>query len=634
MKTAARRVGRYELVRVIGRGGMATVYLARQIDLDRDVALKELTLFDPSQPAQARRFLREARLVGSLSHPNIVTVHDYVEHEGTPYIAMEYVARGSLRPYVGRMSLAQVGGVLGGLLGGLAHAEERGIVHRDLKPENIMVTSQGTVKIADFGIAKATSAAAPGANLTTTGTTLGTPRYMAPERAMGQEVGPWSDLYSVGIMVFELLVGQTPFHDTEAPMAILMRQINDPVPPVSSLVADVDPAISDWIQRLLVKDPADRIRAASTAWTELDEILVDLLGARWLSEAPLPARPGGAPGPGGRTTRTIAPGSRDRTTGTAAADSRDRTTGARALGSRDRTTGPTVPAARDRTTGTAAPDSRDRTTVPAAAGADPAGAAEGMLAAQAGAATVAPRTHRLEAGPARKPRRRGRLPGLARLALVAGALITAVAVATAGGGDSGDPRRAAVTAGNGQVELTAPAGWREAASGANVPLSLADPVTVARRDGSVTAGFMTGDTATSESLLPTGFLRSLGLSSDRTPPRTRAVLGSRRIEAWRYPDLRPNGSDRPVTVYAAPTTAGVAAVVCVPPSAGGFARGCESVARTLEIRGAQAYPLGQSTGTGETSTPPPADSGSQDDSGVGDSKSDDPSDDEPDEDEP
>ena len=598
MKTTARRVGRYELVRVIGRGGMATVYLARQIDLDRDVALKELTLFDPSQPAQARRFLREARLVGSLSHPNIVTVHDYVEHEGTPYIAMEYVARGSLRPYVGRMSLAQVGGVLGGLLGGLAHAEERGIVHRDLKPENIMVTSQGTVKIADFGIAKATSAAAPGANLTTTGTTLGTPRYMAPERAMGQEVGPWSDLYSVGIMVFELLVGQTPFHDTEAPMAILMRQINDPVPPVSSLVADVDPAISDWIQRLLVKDPADRIRAASTAWTELDEILVDLLGARWLSEAPLPARPGGAPGPGGRTTRTIAPGSRDRTTGTAA------------------------------------PDSRDRTTVPAAAGADPAGAAEGMLAAQAGAATVAPRTHRLEAGPARKPRRRGRLPGLARLALVAGALITAVAVATAGGGDSGDPRRAAVTAGNGQVELTAPTGWREAASGANVPLSLADPVTVARRDGSVTAGFMTGDTAGNDSLLPTGFLRSLGLSSDRTPPRTRAVLGSRRIEAWRYPDLRPKGSDRPVTVYAAPTTAGVAAVVCVPPSAGGFARGCESVARTLEIRGAQAYPLGQSTGTGETSTPPPADSGSQDDSGVGDSKSDDPSDDEPDEDEP
>jgi serine/threonine protein kinase len=185
VKPVARRVGRYRILRVIGRGAMATVYLARQTDLVRDVALKELALFENAGPDVARRFLHEARLAGSFSHPNIVTVHDYLEHDGAPYIAMEYLPRGSLRPYVGRMSLAQVGGVLEGLLGGLAHAEERGVVHRDLKPENIMVTSQGSVKIADFGIAKATSATQTGANLTTTGTTLGTPRYMSPERAMG-----------------------------------------------------------------------------------------------------------------------------------------------------------------------------------------------------------------------------------------------------------------------------------------------------------------------------------------------------------------------------------------------------------------------------------------------------------------
>jgi serine/threonine protein kinase len=285
-RTTARRVGRYEIVREIGRGGMATVYLARQTDLQRDVALKELSLFDGADPALARRFLREARLAGSLGHPNIVTVYDYIEYRGRPYIAMEYVPGGSLRPHVGRLSLAQIGGVLDGLLSGLAFAEERSILHRDLKPENIMVTAQGWVKIADFGIAKATSEAQATANLTTTGTTLGTPRYMAPERALGEDVGPWSDLYSVGIMAFELLVGRTPFHDTEEPMAVLMRQINEEVPPVSSVVPDVDQEISDWVQRLLVKDPAERTRSAATAWDELEDILTTLLGPR----RPLAAR--------------------------------------------------------------------------------------------------------------------------------------------------------------------------------------------------------------------------------------------------------------------------------------------------------------------------------------------------------
>jgi serine/threonine protein kinase len=113
-------VGRYEVLHELGRGGMALVYLARQTDLDRYVALKELGAFHASDPSFAQRFLRESRVAGSLSHPNIVTVHDYFEHDGTPYIAMEYVERGSLRPYVGRMDLAQIGGVLEGLLAGLA----------------------------------------------------------------------------------------------------------------------------------------------------------------------------------------------------------------------------------------------------------------------------------------------------------------------------------------------------------------------------------------------------------------------------------------------------------------------------------------------------------------------------------
>jgi hypothetical protein len=280
-------VGRYEILREVGRGGMALVYLARQSDLDRFVALKELGAFHASDPSFAQRFLRESRVAGSLSHPNIVTVHDYFEHEGTPYIAMEYVERGSLRPYIGRTTLAQVGGVLEGLLAGLAHAEQNGIVHRDLKPENLMVTADGRVKIADFGIAKATTSMQTGAFLTATGTTVGTPTYMAPEQAMAQDIGPWTDLYSVGCMAFELFTGRVPFHDSDAPMAILLRHVNEPIPPVKSIEPSVDPQISEWVERLLVKEPKSRTQSANEAWDEFEEIMIGLLGPRWRRSARL-----------------------------------------------------------------------------------------------------------------------------------------------------------------------------------------------------------------------------------------------------------------------------------------------------------------------------------------------------------
>src|ERR671930_1739350 len=290
MPDVMKTVGRYEILRDIGRGGMAIVYLARQTDLDRFVALKELGAFHASDPSFAQRFLRESRVAGSLSHPNIVTVHDYFEHEGTPYIAMEYVERGSLRPYVGHLSLAQIGGVLEGLLAGLAHAESHGIVHRDLKPENLMVTADGRVKIADFGIAKATTKMQTGAFLTATGTTVGTPTYMAPEQAMAQDIGPWTDLYSVGCMAFELFTGNVPFHDSDAPMAILLRHVNEPIPAVKSIVPEVDQRISDWIERLLVKEPDKRTQNANEAWDAFEEIIIGVLGPRWRREARLTER--------------------------------------------------------------------------------------------------------------------------------------------------------------------------------------------------------------------------------------------------------------------------------------------------------------------------------------------------------
>jgi hypothetical protein len=298
----SRTVGRYEIVREIGRGGMATVYLARQGDLERQVALKELRALRTSDPSFAQRFLREARLAGSFSHPNIVTVHDYFEHDHVPYIAMEYLPRGALRPYVGHLTPPQIGGVLEGLLAGLAHAERHEVVHRDIKPENLLITLEGGVKIADFGIAKAKHTLESNSMLTAIGTTVGTPNYIAPEQAMAGRVGPWTDLYSVGITAFELLVGRTPFGDTQEAMGIVLRQINEPVPRVMDLVANMDPRLSDWVGWLVSKAPADRPQTAGQAWDALEDTLLRLLGPRWRREAPLLA-----PGDNGAAVRRPTP---------------------------------------------------------------------------------------------------------------------------------------------------------------------------------------------------------------------------------------------------------------------------------------------------------------------------------------
>ena len=284
-----RRVGRYDLLEVIGRGGAAVVYLAYQGDLRRRVALKELAPFQAAaDPTFAGRFAEESRVAGSLSHPNIVTVHEYFEHDGVPYIAMEYLSQGSLRTYVGTLTLAQVAGVLEGVLAGLAHGESRSIVHRDLKPENLLVTADGRVKIADFGVARAYADAVTRPVVTAVGTTIGTPAYMAPEQALGHEVGPAADLYSLGIVAWELLVGRVPFEEKDTPVAVLYKHVHEPVPPVRSVAPDVDPRIDAWLERVLAKDPADRFADAEGAWEELEDVVLELLGPRWRRDARLP----------------------------------------------------------------------------------------------------------------------------------------------------------------------------------------------------------------------------------------------------------------------------------------------------------------------------------------------------------
>jgi len=290
---------------------MAVVYLAEQSDLGRRVALKELSTFHAADPSWARRFVSESRIAGSLGHPNIVTVHDYFEHEGTPYIAMEYMEQGSLRPHVGRLSLGQIGGMLEGLL---AHAHARGIVHRDLKPENLMITGEGSIKIADFGIAKALFAPATVMTMTQSGMTVGTPGYMAPEQAMAQEIGPRTDLYSTGVIAYELLTGKVPFSNTDAPWAILHAHIYDPPPPLRSLNADVDPALAAWVEQLLAKEPADRPADAREAWHALEDILLAGIGSVWRREARLLRRPDEAPGDADAAPATVEPEPRSHVT--------------------------------------------------------------------------------------------------------------------------------------------------------------------------------------------------------------------------------------------------------------------------------------------------------------------------------
>ena len=244
----------------------------------------------------------------------MVTVYEYLEHDGTPYLAMEYLERGSLRPYVRAMNVAQISGVLEGILAALVSAERAHIVHRDLKPENVLVTDDGRVKVADFGIAKATSHVNTGGFRTASGVTVGTPHYIAPEQALAGEVGPWTDLYSVGCMAFEFFTGRVPFSNLDAPMAILMHHVNQPIPPVSSISPGVDGRISEWIERLLAKAPVQRIQSPAEAWEVFEEITISLLGARWRRDARLPVR---AP-PQGEEYRSFT-WHRDSTTGTTAA---------------------------------------------------------------------------------------------------------------------------------------------------------------------------------------------------------------------------------------------------------------------------------------------------------------------------
>jgi serine/threonine-protein kinase len=223
----AKKLGKYEVLEEIGRGGMAVVYRARQESLDRIVAIKELDLSRTSpDPKALERFELEARAAASLDHPSIITVHDFWEKSNKAYIAMEFVDGLELKEAlaitgtVGPLTASRIGIAL---CRALSYAHERGLVHRDVKPGNVMLSAQGSVKLADFGIVLV----AGSADLTTTGQIVGTPSFMSPEQIKGESVGPPSDIFSLGVVLYEMVTGVKPFtgpSDVAVTHAIVRRR--------------------------------------------------------------------------------------------------------------------------------------------------------------------------------------------------------------------------------------------------------------------------------------------------------------------------------------------------------------------------------------------------------------------------
>ena len=257
---AGQYLGRYYLVEQLGEGGMAVVYKAQDTLLERDVAIKIIRrgAFPTDALGEVlKRFEREAKSLAKFSHPNIVKVHDYGEHEGSPYLVMEYMPGGTLRKILGKpIPWQSTLRLLLPVARGMEYAHKRGIVHRDIKPTNILITESGEPMLSDFGIAKLFEADQT-TNLTGTGMAIGTPEYMAPEQWDGKS-NPQSDLYSLGIVLYEMVTGRKPYI-ADTPISLLLKQATEPVPPPHQFVADLPEATESLLVKSLARDPRDRL---------------------------------------------------------------------------------------------------------------------------------------------------------------------------------------------------------------------------------------------------------------------------------------------------------------------------------------------------------------------------------------
>jgi len=266
---------RYEVEELVGAGGMSSVYRAHDRLLERKVALKVMHEHYGEDPEYVERFRREARSVASLSHPNVVTVIDRGEHEGRQFIVFEYVDGENLKQLIQRRGPAPVGTALElarQVAQALSFAHQQGLVHRDVKPQNILLNGDGAAKVTDFGIARSLDVRQ---GVTQTGTVLGTSDYIAPEQAQGQNVSEQTDVYALGVVLYELLTGEVPFPG-ESFVAVAMRHINEPPPPIRDKRPDVSPRVEAAVQKAMAKDPADRFPSMAAFCSELDACLAEL----------------------------------------------------------------------------------------------------------------------------------------------------------------------------------------------------------------------------------------------------------------------------------------------------------------------------------------------------------------------
>jgi serine/threonine-protein kinase len=261
--------GRYRIQRKLGAGGMADVYLAEDQELGRRVAIKILNSRHGNDDQFIERFRREAKNAAALNHPNIVSIYDRGEAEDTYYIAMEFLDGRTLKELIVGRGAAPINVAIEyarQILSALRFAHRHGIVHRDIKPHNVLVDGEGRVKVTDFGIARAGTS-----QMTETGSIVGTAQYLSPEQAKGGEVDPRSDLYSLGVVLYELLTGKTPF-DGETPVEIAMKHLSTTPKPPSALRPDVPRELDMVVMRALAKNPDERYQSADEMEGDLERV--------------------------------------------------------------------------------------------------------------------------------------------------------------------------------------------------------------------------------------------------------------------------------------------------------------------------------------------------------------------------
>ncbi|HEU4656749.1 MAG TPA: Stk1 family PASTA domain-containing Ser/Thr kinase, partial [Capillimicrobium sp.] len=267
--------GRYRVISRVGSGGMADVYCAEDTQLGRNVALKLLHRRFAEDREFVERFRREASSAASLQHPNVVAVYDRGQWDGTSYIAMEYLDGRTLKRVIDEeapLPATRAIDLAVQILRAARFAHKRGVIHRDLKPHNVIVDAEGRAKVTDFGIARAGAS-----DMTQTGSIMGTAQYLSPEQAQGLPVTPASDLYSIGIVLYEMLTGRLPF-DGESAVTIALKQVNEAPPPPSRLNPAITPELEEVVLRALAKDPAQRFPDADAFILALDRARASLAG--------------------------------------------------------------------------------------------------------------------------------------------------------------------------------------------------------------------------------------------------------------------------------------------------------------------------------------------------------------------